>query len=134
MEQRERWQVVVYVAGAYRGANLLAVQQNIDRARDLAGALWAAGFTVLCPHLNAPLCLSDLIPDEEWLRRDLEMMARCDAVVVVPKSEESVGTVGEIREAGSVDMPVFFLLEALLEAFEAGEFTWGGFGQLTMDN
>ena len=48
-----------------------------------------------------------------WLEGDLEMLRRCDAVLVVPGWEKSSGTRAEIAEANACGIPVFYALEAL---------------------
>jgi len=43
-----------------------------------------------------------------WLNGDLEMVGRCDAVIVCPGWEESHGTKGEIAFAESHNIPVYY--------------------------
>jgi hypothetical protein len=97
---------VAYVAGPYRGPTESAVVQNIRNAEAVAIELWCMGFAVVCPHKNTAL-LGGAIPDETVLAGDLEIMARCDLVVLVPGWEKSTGTMDEVKEACQIKMPVY---------------------------
>lgn len=105
--------MLVYVAGPYRGKSrfrlirFFQVLRNIWRARRVAQELWRHGFTAVCPHLNTFL-MDRLGPPEMFIERDLEILAKCDAVVVLPRYHESTGTLGEIRFAQEHRIPVFY--------------------------
>lgn len=85
---------VVYVAGPYRGACEDAVFGNIVRAREAAGQLWRMGFTPICPHLNSAF-MGGVVRDEVFLLADLDILARCDAVVLIQGWNESGGSLAE---------------------------------------
>lgn len=94
-----------YVSGAYRAPTINGVYQNIQAARAVAGACWVRGFATICPHMNTAF-MDGLAPDAVWLDGDLEMVRRCDLVVVVPGWEQSQGTRAEIAEAQAHGIPV----------------------------
>jgi hypothetical protein len=96
---------VVYVAGPYRAATPSGIVANIRRAEAIAVELWKRGYAVICPHLNTAL-MDGLAPDYVWLKGDLKIMERCDAVVVVPGWEKSSGTRAEITHANELNIPV----------------------------
>jgi len=96
--------LLCYVAGPYRGN----VTHNIDEARKVAIALWEHGHIALCPHLNTAhfeLCCN--VADEVYLEGDLVMLSRCDAMVLVPDWQSSIGTVLEFNYAKKKGIPVY---------------------------
>ena len=111
--------MLVYVAGPYRGKSrfrlirFFQVLRNIWRARRVAAQLWAKGFVAICPHLNTFL-MDGIGPSEMFLQGDLEILAQCDAMVVLPGYQESEGTLGEIRFARKRGIPEFYDIEDLL--------------------
>lgn len=95
---------VIYVAGPYRGD----VVGNIQRAREVAISLWEMGHVALCPHLNtAHFDRDSQLPDERYLEGDLELLTRCDGVVMIPGWERSQGARGEKEHAEELGMPVY---------------------------
>ena len=103
---------VVYIAGPYRGPRAIDIEHNACRARLVAASVVAAGGIPLVPHANS-LHFDDLAPAEWWLEATLEMLRRCDAVVVLPGWKHSEGTKGEIAEAERLGMPVYYCYENL---------------------
>jgi len=103
---------VIYIAGPFRGASAWAVHQNIERAEALAYQVWEAGFVALCPHNNTRH-FDGTLTDEVWLKGDLELLSRCDAVLTVPGWQSSRGTVAEVEYAQQLGLPVFETLNEL---------------------
>lgn len=100
---------VVYVAGPYRGPNRAAIELNIQAAKHVGKLCCVKGWSPLIPHANTAH-LDEMLPgtpDEFWLESTLELMRRCDAVVLVPGWENSTGTQGEIAEAAARGIPVY---------------------------
>lgn len=97
---------LVYIAGPYRGPNAWAIEQNIRRAEDVAAQVWKAGLAALCPHANSRH-MDGVTTDENFLAGTLEMLRRCDAVVLIPGWGTSVGTRIEREEAIRRGIPVF---------------------------
>jgi len=110
-------QPVIYIAGPFRGANAWEVRENIRRAERVSMECWQAGFAAICPHTNSANG-EGLIPDEWWLRGDISIMLRCDAVLVVPDYEKSGGTKREIATAQQNGIPVFLALDKLAKHFK----------------
>lgn len=105
---------VVYIAGPYRVATERGVAENIRRAGDLALEVWRAGMVALCPHMNTAL-FGGACPDEVWLLGDLELMRRCDAILLVPGWRQSNGTIAEVSLARREGMPIFESITDLSE-------------------
>lgn len=96
----------IYVAGPFRASTHWGIVNNVRAAEVLALGVWALGAAAICPHLNTAN-FQGALPDEVWIDGTLEMLRRCDAVVLVPGWEKSSGTLGEIAEAKRRQMPVF---------------------------
>lgn len=111
---------LVYVAGPYRGATIEAVELNIATARRVGLQLARAGAMPVIPHANTAgfeLYAPDL-HDEFWLDGTLELMRRCDAVVLCPAWSTSKGTLQEIAEAARLGIPVFKSVEEYIDGWD----------------
>ena len=97
---------IAYIAGPYRAKTKLGIICNILKVRKVAMELWRMGYTVVCPHLNSAL-MDGIVPDEVFLRRGVEILKRCDLLVLLPDWEKSKGAMIE-REKACGMMPVFF--------------------------
>jgi hypothetical protein len=97
---------VIYIAGKYRAATPWDVEQNIRAAEEIAAKVWAMGHAALCPHANSRH-MEGVASDEHFLAGTLELMRRCDAVLLVPNWHHSEGARAEVAEAERLGMPVF---------------------------
>lgn len=98
---------VVYLAHRIRDPRgIYYHQQNIERAAAIALRLWQMGFAAICPGLNT-LNFDGSAPDDVWLKGDIAIMRRCDAVVMAPGWQTSVGAKGEREHALKCGIPVF---------------------------
>ncbi len=111
---RRRWKPVVYVAGPYRGPSEWAVKQNVALAESAALAVWALGAACICPHKNTER-FGGALPDRVWLEGDLELVRRCDALLIVGEWRKSQGTLGEIEEASRNGIPICSSIEELAD-------------------
>lgn len=103
---------VIYLAGPYSGD----IDGNIQRARALAIEVWRAGLFCLCPHLNTIHFEKDLDMDsQEYVKRDLWILARCDALLTIPGWEHSEGARQEVSFCLANQVPVFHSIDALVE-------------------
>ena len=98
---------IAYVGGPYNADSIYNVVQNIRRAEFVALSLWKMGYAVICPHKNSSL-LDGECPRQTWIDGDLEILQRCDLLVVLPNYEDSSGTRDEISQAGVSDIPIFY--------------------------
>lgn len=103
---------VVYVAGPYRGPNPWAVEQNIRLAEEVAFTVAQAGCTPLCPH-SMFRYFDKTLPDAFWLTATLELLDRCDVVLMVPGWRRSEGACDERKRAEEKGLPVFGSVEEL---------------------
>lgn len=105
---------VVYVAGPFRGKDHYAIHKNVERAEALSHEVWAIGAAAICPHTMTQH-FQDSLPDEVWLKGDIELLRRCDALVLVEGYERSSGTKAEVAYALDHNIPVFFSVEELAQ-------------------
>jgi len=104
---------LAYIAGPFRGKNSWEIECNIRRAEALSLEVWnVPGWCAICPHTNTRF-FSGAAPDEVWLEGDLEILRRCDAVVLTPGWWRSAGARGEVREAIIRQIPVYESAQAL---------------------
>ncbi len=103
---------IAYIAGPYRAKSIYNVVQNIRKAEHVSVALWRMGIPNICPHKNTAL-LDGCIGGEGfgdasvWIDGDLEMLRRCDLVVMFPGWEGSEGARAERQCAINNNIPVF---------------------------
>ena len=97
---------VLYVAGPFRAATAYEREQNIRRAEAVALDIMRLGYAVICPHALGRFTFG-AVPEEQVMAGLIELMRRCDAVVLVEGWTRSPGTLREICEAVGVGMPVF---------------------------
>lgn len=97
--------MLLYVAGPYRGD----VDRNIAQARSMAVELYKAGHNVITPHMNTAKMDEDTgLPDQFWLDATLELLARCDGIVMSPDWEKSEGAKSEHSYAQEHDIPIWY--------------------------
>jgi hypothetical protein len=97
---------LIYIAGPYRAATPWEVEANVRRAEALALEVWRLNAVPVCPHTMSRYFYGS-IPEPVALAGCCALLARCDAVIVIPGWEASAGTVKEIDHAGFADIPVF---------------------------
>ncbi|HFW4440633.1 TPA: hypothetical protein ACIBQB_002292 [Salmonella enterica subsp. enterica serovar 9,12:-:-] len=74
------------------------------------------------PHLNTAnfeYKTEGEIPDEYWLECTMELMRRCDAVLLIGEDAmRSSGTRAEVEEAKRLNIPVFNSLDCLVSSLQ----------------
>ncbi len=111
---------VVYIAGKFRGESRWDEVQNIRDAELYALRVWEAGAVALCPHLNTANFQGHL-PNETWLKGDLFLLEKCDAIFMVPGWVSSEGSVFELQFAIEHNIPVFYHMSALRSWLNGGD-------------
>lgn len=97
---------VFYIAGPYRADTERDVLENIRAAEAVAIEVWKTGHVALCPHLNSRF-MGGICDDKVFLEGAIELMKRCDFIVLVPGWEKSRGALAEIEIAKKLNMPIF---------------------------
>ena len=104
--------LVVYVAGPFRGDSYWDQENNVRRAEELSLEVWRSGCAALCPHANTRF-FQGAAPDHVWLEGDLELLRRCDAIIMVSGWGNSIGASIEHDEAVSIGLPIFYNIDEL---------------------
>ena len=112
---------LIYVAGPLTTGSTVSEVANVKRAIKAGGELLRNNYIPYVPHL---LYFWDVIYPEEyetWLKHGLYTLERCDALLALPGYENSTGTLIEISRATDLDIPIYFSIEELNEAFRGNE-------------
>lgn len=104
----------VYVAGAYSADNVLDVLKNIGKGEEACSDLFLLGCAPFCPWHDKDFVLrrpnaNFTIP--MFYEYSMAWLEVSDAIFVLPNSENSKGTQGEIKRALELKIPVFFTIE-----------------------
>lgn len=114
----------VYIAGPYMGTALhhdhrsySEIDRNIAQARDALASLAQAGVGAFCPHTHSAHFESIVpdVPPSYWYELDIYFLQHCDAILMLPRWEESTGARKEKGIAEAMLMPVFYTLEEAIE-------------------
>jgi hypothetical protein len=99
---------LIYIAGPYSARDRAGVEKNIATATEAAKGVAACGGMPLCPHANtSDEDFEHLQPYEFWLEGTLELLRRCDAVLLCAGWQRSRGSLGEAIDAVGRSIPVF---------------------------
>jgi len=98
---------LVYIAGPYRGKTISDVIQNIRNAEKIAIKYWKMGYAVICPHKNTAL-FDGLCEDKVWMGGDIEILKRCDIIVLLSTWKNSTGTIAEYEESKKNNIEIIF--------------------------
>jgi len=113
--------IVVYLAGPFRGHNAYEVYRNVQMAEAvmheviLRGQAHNVNLAVLCPH-SMSAHFDKTFTDQYWIDATLELLRRCDRVLMLRGWEKSVGALGEKAEAERRSIPVYTTLDDLMIA------------------
>jgi hypothetical protein len=103
----------IYVAGPFRSKFNDEWQRhlNILAAEAVGPAIARAGCLPMIPHtmLRNFQGLAG-IEDSFWLEATLSMLKRCDALILLPTWEVSIGSKGEAAQAKVDDLPILDLV------------------------
>ncbi|EBU3319582.1 hypothetical protein CVQ90_20370 [Salmonella enterica subsp. enterica serovar Bareilly] len=123
--------VMIYLAGPYRpyiigSGCTVPTTVNILKAEETAVSvvdqLYVHKMFPVTPHLNTAnfeYKTEGEIPDEYWLECTMELMRRCDAVLLIGEDAmRSSGTRAEVEEAKRLNIPVFNNLDHLVSSLQ----------------
>ena len=98
---------LVYIAGKYRGDTIREIVENIQEAEKVAIKYWKLGYAVICPHKNTEL-FDGIVDLQVFLDGDLEMVRRCDSIVMMSNYKDSKGALGELALARELNKEIIY--------------------------
>ena len=108
---------LVYIAGKFSGPNAWAIERNVRAAEDLGVQVAQLGAMPIIPHANTRFFHGlEGTTAEFWYEGTLELLRRCDAVVMTLDWEDSKGACAEREEARRLRLPVFFVVGRLIQS------------------
>lgn len=84
-------------------------------AKRASHELWEAEVLHYCPHTNSPAIGGTDVAYESWMAMDLEVLRRCDFIVMAGNWSESLGCRRELAMAMHLGLPVAYSAEAAIE-------------------
>lgn len=99
--------LVAYISGPYSDKDPSKQGANITRASEVAEKYWKLGYAVICPHNNSAW-MDDIIPWQQFLLGDLEILSRCDVVVMLPDWNKSKGASKERNLAYKLNKKIIY--------------------------
>lgn len=103
----------IYIAGPYSKGDVCL---NVREAIWAADRLLDKGFVPYIPHLTHFWHLLSPKEYEIWTALDMEWLIKCDAVLRL--LGDSKGADEEVRTAHELNIPVFYMIEAIVAANE----------------
>lgn len=103
---------LVYIAAPYTG-NKAQRDQNVEMAKYLGRLVAERGFYPVMPTVNTA-GFEELVPQKPaafWYDATLELMKKCDCILLAPNWQNSAGCVNEALEANKLEIPVFYNLD-----------------------
>jgi len=98
---------VIFISGKYRDTGEWGLVENIRKAEAAAINLWQHGWVVICPHKNTAH-FGGLCDDDVWLKGDIELLKRSDAIYMLKNWRDSIGAQEEYRIAQELDKEIIF--------------------------
>lgn len=99
--------ITAYIAGPFRAPTDEGVRENIRAAERVGLVVAKVGGNPLIPHANTGSFHGVAgIPEQFWLDATMELMRRCDVVILTPDWQKSSGARAERAEAEKLSIPV----------------------------
>lgn len=97
---------LIYIAGPLGAPTPLGVRRNIEAARDLGLKVAGFGAYPVIPHTNTGEFYGLLSETDLWVPGAMELLRRCDALVMLNTWMKSKGTKAEVVQAQQARMPI----------------------------
>lgn len=105
---------LVYIAGPLRAETAYKRELNIREAERVMLELYHAGYAPICPH-SMTRFIYGAVDEAVCMDADIEVIKRCDAVVLCGDPETSEGTKNELEWAEKYNVPVFYSVNDLAD-------------------
>lgn len=112
-----------YLSGPVSAPTALIRNQHRFRALEVSHQLWELGILHYCPHANSPQVGATDIDYETWMRMDLEVLRRCDWILMTDGWASSEGCRREFNLATALQIPIVYTVqeaEALVACLDDG--------------
>lgn len=113
--------LVIYISGPYTGKTPEETIANVVEAEAMGVEVMKLGCVPLVPHTMTREWDRFGFSWEQFIEVDLELLSRCDAILMLPRWRDSKGAVIEHDSAKAEAIPIFYDLNDLRVAFEMSE-------------
>lgn len=96
--------MLVFISGKYGQGD---VERNVSSAYFVSQELWQKGFSAISPHLNTKY-FGLSISHKKLIKGDLEILSKCDAIIMLEGWEESEQCVLQKQFAEERYIPVYY--------------------------
>lgn len=97
---------LIYIAGKFRGATPYDVRKNVEAARDYGLTVARLGGYPVIPH-TMTADFDKQLTDAFWLAGTMELLRRCDGILLIPGWDYSAGARAEHQEAQRLGIAAF---------------------------
>lgn len=97
---------LVYIAGPFSAPTAWAIEQNVRRAEEVGLRVAGYGAMPVIPHANTRYFHDQFTP-EFWYEGTLELLRRCDGIVLFGDWASSKGAAAEREEARVLGLAAF---------------------------
>jgi hypothetical protein len=113
---------IIYIAGRFRGKLPYDVHLNVIAAEAAAIRVADVGAVPLCPHTMYKN-FDGTQTGQFWLDATQKLLDTAEAIFIFDEQwRHSVGTVGELRKAVIMEIPIFFRIEEMCRWLDTGVF------------
>ncbi|WLT32264.1 DUF4406 domain-containing protein [Geothrix sp. PMB-07] len=104
-----------YLSGPMSAEDALTRNRHRFAALEASTLLWEAEVLHYCPHANSPIIGNSDVGYESWMAMDLEVIRRCDYLLMIDGWNNSPGCLREMNVALNLHLPVVYSVEAAIE-------------------
>lgn len=98
--------MLIYIAGPYSASTEEGIQAHINEARAVAEKLALRGHHFICPHLNTAGMHKLDVPIKFWYEMDIDILRRCDAILMMHGWNSSFSAAKELEIAGKLGIQI----------------------------
>ena len=106
--------ILIYIAGPFRGETAWRIAENVHEAEKVGFMVASIGYMPVIPH-SMTGSFHGTVTDSFWLAGTLQLMTRCDGVLMMEKWRESEGANLEHFRAKEIGLPVRYSIKELLD-------------------
>lgn len=111
----------VYVAGAYSADNVITILDNMRKGLRVSTEVMLMGFAPFSPWLDYQFQLmlreGEKLEVKDYYEYSLAWLEASDVVLLLPNSEHSKGTQGELKRAEELKIPIVNNIKQLTDIY-----------------